>query len=276
MAWQGVYDLIFTAMQAQGLAPEIGLDWPTLNTLQAVTTGALPPTISIFDRGGIKNNTHNVFLSPVLPPDFGTPGASLVISADSLPTGGTVTLTGSGKPLVNDCAFFVTGEAGKNLMSEYIAVVDDLSTVLTQLTAAINANGQCTAMLSGDVITVTNISDAFLPVRAGVVNVGGFTQEIYRQKRDIQVTLWTRTPAERERYGTILENLFAQTELNFGILLADQSWARLMIEDDMVWKDSQLQNIFRRDFIITLDYPVLQFLRAWIVESITDVLEATY
>jgi hypothetical protein len=129
------------------------------------------------------------------------------------------------------------------------------------------------AMLAGDVITVTNISAAALPVRAGVVNVGGFTQEIYRQKREIQVTLWTRTPQERERYGTILENTFAQAEVNFGIQLADQSWARLMIEDDMVWKDSQLQNIFRRDFIVSLDYPVLQFLPAWIVESITDIVE---
>lgn len=263
-------------MGSQGLAPNLGMDWPNLNTLQAVATGQLPPTISIFDRGGIKNTVRNVFLTPVLPEDLGTTGAVLTINSTDLPVAGTVVLTAdlTKLPLIYDALFFVTGIPGRQKIAEAINTGSTLDALLDDLVAAINGLPQVSAVRSGtDTITVTNTGAAFLQVKAGVINVGGFTQEIYRQKRELQITLWTQTPHDRERYGTVLENLFANLEVNFGLILADnQSWARLLIEDDMVWKDSQLQDLYRRDFIISLDYPVLAFLPAWIVESIEDIV----
>ena len=276
MVYSGLNAAIQTAMSNASLSPNIGIDWPSLNTLQGVATNGVP-VISIFDRGGTRNSTTALFLSPAMPLDYGTTGAVLTFSGTVLNVLEPLTLNGSGTPLTNDCLYLVLYPVGQNVILEYICQpMDTLTTALGNFVDAINTAAiGLTAVLVGDVITVTADSGfGTQQFRAGVVNVGGYVQEIYRQNREMQITLWTKTPQDRATYGAVLEVLFATLEVNYGLTLADNDRARVMIVSDNVRKDSQLQDLFRRDFIISLDYPVTISVQAWIVESIAETFLA--
>lgn len=270
--WEGLRQEIITAMTAGGLSPLVGKDWPTKNILDTVSKGGVP-AISIFDVGGVRNRTRNTFLSPALLPFNGTPGGVLTAGASTLPTGSAVTIVGSATPLINDCFFLALDylSGAKTLFAEHINTGSDtLIAAMTALTVQINLIDDITAVFdSVNTITVTNnTATNYLKVRTGVVNIGSYTQEIYRPTRKVQITLWTASTTDRQTYGTILEQLFANMEVTYGFQLSDQTWCRIMIVNDVLQKDMQLNDIYRRDFWIDCDYPVLNTVKAWLVEDI--------
>lgn len=256
--------------------PGIVIDWPPPQTLAAVSQGTLQgglsTVISIFDRGAEKNDTRAIPLFYALPPTAGTPGAAIALSGTFFQPGVSITLTGSGTPLVNDafCLTLISGNSGQDqIMAEYQASSSDtLNTALVAFTAQIDLLTNISASLAGSVITVTNNGPTLYQARSEVVNIGTFTQEGYRWDRDVQVTVWSRTPSDRSKYGNILEQLFSQLEVNFGFLASDSSACRLIYKDDHVWKDSQLQDIYRRDFMLSINYPVLNIAPAYPIEEI--------
>jgi hypothetical protein len=258
--------------------PGVVIDWPPVQALAAVTDGTLPTIVSIFDRGAEKNITCAIPLFYALPPTAGTPGASVLLNTTFLPPGGTVTITGSGTPLVNDafCLTLLSGAVGQNqILAEYQALsTDTLTSALTAFTAAINLLTNIAAVLLDNVITVTNNTNSLYTARSEVVNVGTFTQEGYRWDRDVQVTVWSRTPSDRSKYGNILEALFSQLEVNYGFLTSDQSACRVIYADDHVWRDSQLQDIYRRDFTLKINYPVLNVTPAFAIEQIPQTYQS--
>jgi hypothetical protein len=257
--------------------PGVVIDWPPVQTLGAVSQGTLPTVISLFDRGAEKNITSAIPLFYALPPTYGNPGASIVLSSTFLGPSQTITLTSSGTPVKNDafCFTLITGTVGQTqVMAEYQATsTDTLTTALTAFTARINLLTHMSATLIGPVIHVTNTGPATYTVRSEVVNIGQFTQEGYRWDRDIQVTVWSRTPADRSKYGNILEQLFTQLEVNYGFLTSDNSACRLYVKDNINHKDSQLQDIYRADWIICIDYPVLNIAPAYPIEEIPQTYE---
>lgn len=258
--------------------PEIAIDWPPLPALQAVATGALPTIISIFDRGAEKAVTNAIPLWYALPPTLGTSGATLTISTTSLNETQSLTITGSGVPLVND-AFCLTLAAGSNQQFQFFAnytalSTDTLHTALVGLTAQINLLSGITAVLAGVVITITNTNPTDYVAWSEVVNVGSFTQEGFRWNRDIQITVWSRTPSDRSKYGNILEQLFSQLEVNYGFFAADSSACRVVYKDDVVHKDTQLQDMYRRDFLVSVDYPVLNVIPGYVIETIPQTFSS--
>ena len=271
-AFAGTNPLLPNLTTAIFPVPIIADDWPPVQTIGGVSTGQLPTVISIFDRGGEKNSTTAINLFYALPPTYGTTGAALALNTDFFPSGGVITLTGSGTPLVNDsfCLTLISGAGGQNeVIAQYQSLsTDTLTTALTALTAQINTLENISASLSGSVITVTNGGPSLYRARAEVVNIGTFTQEGFRWDRDIQVTVWSRTPADRSKYGDILEQLFSQLEVNFGFQTVDQSWCRVKMMDFHVWRDSQLQDIYRYDFILSVNYPLLNTIPAFPIEAI--------
>jgi hypothetical protein len=282
MVWQELESQIATAMAGTNPllnnaailpTPVIGVDWPPVNALQAVAAGNSVPIITIFDRGVEKNQTHAINLFYALPPTQPTPGASISLNTTYFPPGETVTLTGSGTPAVNDafCFTLISGSAEQNqVMAEYIVNTagTTLSTAFTAFTAQINTLTDISASLDSNVITVTNNTQALYTVRSEVTGKGYYTQEGFRWLRDVQVILWTNNPMARGKYGDVLEQLFSQLELNYGFLTSDQSACRVLYTDDLVHKDSQLQDIFRRDFMLQIDYPVLHQAPAYPIEVI--------
>lgn len=271
-AFAGTNSLLPNLTTAIYPIPIIATDWPPVQTIGGVSTGQLPTVISIFDRGGEKNNTTAINLFYALPPVAGTTGSSIVLNTDYLPPGQTATVTGSGSPLVNDsfCLTLISGVIGNNeVIAQYKSLsTDTLNSALTSFTTAINTLDNISAVLADSVITVTNNGPALYRVRSEVVNIGTFTQEGFRWDRDIQVTVWSRTPADRSKYGDILEQLFSQLEVNFGFQTVDQSWCRLKMMDFHVWRDSQLQDIYRYDFILSVNYPLLNTIPAFPIEAI--------
>jgi hypothetical protein len=253
-------------------APEIGIDWPAQKCIGAVSNGTEPALISFFDRGTTKNITRAIPMLNVLPPIGPNPGATLTPSSLLLKTGETVTLTGSGTPVINDafCLTLIYGSVGQNQLYAEITAsgTTTLSDALTSFTGQINLIENFSASLSGDVITVTSAFQQNVTVRAEVTNIATVTQEGYRWLRDIQITLWVPSPAARSKYGDVLEQLFAQLEVNYGFFTSDNTAVRLTVTHDHLWTDSQLQDYYRRDFIIQLDYAVLNTLPAFPIETI--------
>lgn len=286
--WQGLENQIATAMAGTNPllsnaailpAPVIGVDWPPINALQSVATGASVPIITIFDRGVEKNHTHAINLIYALPPTQPTPGASIVLNTTYFAPGQTVTLTGSGTPAVNDafCFTLLSGNNQQNqVMAEYIVSTTGISltTALTNFTTQINTLHDISAVLSGNMITIINNSQAIYTVRSEVTGKGYYTQEGFRWLRDVQVILWTNSPQARGKYGDVLEQLFSQLELNYGFIASDQSACRVLYTDDLVHKDSQLKDIFRRDFLLSVDYPVLHQAPAYPIEVIPQEYES--
>ena len=281
MIWSSLQQQIISAMSGTNTLlnnsavqplPQIADDWPPERTLDAVKNGLLPTVISIFDRGAEKNITQAIPLLNVFPDQaVATPGSKLTPSAMVLPASGSITLTGANATLVND-AFYLTlmyGSVGQSqLYAEYTALsTDTLISSLTAFTGKINLLTDIVATLSGDVITVQNNTDISYTVRTGVTNIAPITMEGFRWNRDIQITVWSRTPADRAKYGNILEQLFSQLEVNYGFIAADQSACRVLYTDDLVHKDSQLQDIYRRDFLLQIDYPVLNTLKGYPIET---------
>ena len=234
-------------------APSIGIDWPSVKTLEALSVST-PPIISIFDRGVEKNITQAIPMLNVLPPTGPNPGAVLTSNKTVSPAGGDFTLTGSLTPVVNDafCLTLIYGSAGQfQLFAEYKASSSDtLHDALVAFTAQINLLTDITASLTGSVITVTNSTPENMTIRSEVTNIATVYQEGFRWNRDVQVTLWTRLRQNRGRYGDVLEQLFTQLEINYGFLTTDNSACRVVYKDDLEHKDSQLQDIYRRDFFI--------------------------
>jgi hypothetical protein len=255
-------------------APEIGIDWPAQKCIGAVSNGTEPALISFFDRGTTKNITRAIPLLNVLPPIGPNPGAVLTPSSLLLKAGETVALTGSSTPIINDafCLTLIYGSAGQfQLFAEYTCSnTDTLTTALTALTAKINLFESFSAALVGDVITVTSTFQQNVTVRAEVTNIATVTMEGYRWLRDIQITLWVPSPAARSKYGDVLEQLLTQLEVNYGFFTADNTAVRVLVTHDHIWTDSQLQDYYRRDFIISLDYAVLNTLPAFPIETISQ------
>lgn len=277
LLWTGMQSQINTALAASSLTADVGIDWPPKDRLDAISNGAcgpgVKPVISIFDAGGIKNSTRNTLLIPVQAPNYGTPGGRLVANRTSVGEGDVVTLTGSLVPIAFDCFFLALDLPNSTLFAEYIANGSDtLTTSLTALTAQINLISGLTAVYSSgpQTITVTLSGSIGGPfnVRTGVVNVGGYVQEVERVTRRLQITTWTANTTDRASFGACLENLFANLEVNFGFILADNSWCRVMVGNDMIQKDLQFNNLYRRDFFLDCEYPLTQTIPAWVVEDI--------
>lgn len=284
--WQGLEQQIATAfagtnpllnLPATQPAPEIGIDWPFQKCIGAVSSGQERALISIFDRGATKNITQAIPLLYALPPTNGTPGGVITPSASVLPAQGTVTLTGSGTPFVNDafCFTLLWGYGNQfQAFANYTVpnTTTSLATALAGMVAQINTIEGLTATLLDDVITITNNTNTNYNVRSEVVNVGTLTVEGYRWLRDIQVTLWTGTPLARMTYGTVLEQLFTLLEVNYGFIAADQSACRVCVAHDFVHYDTQLQDVYRRDWILQIDYPVLYTLPTFAIETIPQTV----
>lgn len=253
-------------------APEIGIDWPAQKCIGEVSTGRQQALITLFDRGTTKNITRAIPMLNVLAPIGPTPGATITPSSTVLDSGSTVTLTGSGIPIKDDafCLTLIYGSAGQNqLFAEYKALsTDTLSTALAAFVTQINLLTGFSASLVGPVITVTSSFNLDVNVRSEVTNIALVSQEGYRWLRDIQVTLWVPSPAARSKYGDVLEQLFAQLEVNFGFFTSDNSACRLTVTHDHLWTDSQLQDYYRRDFILQIDYPLINQIPAYPIETI--------
>lgn len=264
-----VQSLVTTALDT--LVPPItylaAIGYPPVKALQNVAKSG-PALVSIYDRKLSKNSTRwgtYVASQTVIPATLTT-----ALAVDHLAPGQstTITLGGSMTPgdAVSALAIILGGNTGAVVVSGTGA--DTPTTMATKLAAAISTDssmaGLLTATASGPVVTVTNTAAVALALGSYAGNGGTQTREIGRRDQQVQVILWAKTVEQRNTMVAVLADAIAESELGFGPPLPDGSMARLSYVSDYDLEDNTLEDTYRHDFMVGLDYPV----------TVTDVLYA--
>ena len=253
---------------------DVGIGWPPLNRLQDVSRGQRA-AVAIYDMKVARNTTRWLPFSYDV-----TPIAATLTAALSRPTlidgiSPTATITFGGTVTQGDAAAIVVTNTGSipydadgdpQVRPSAAQVVigstaDTPSSIASALAAAINGDAALstwlTAAAGGAVVTLTIVAGKgplVLAARTG----NGATQEreIGRRLRHMQIACWTQTEEAREALTDPIDTYLAQSELDFGLLLPDNSYARLLYESDHYIEDATLQDVYRRDFFVSIDAPV--------------------
>ena len=263
------------------LTVETGLFWPPPNTL-ARFVKLRPPTcgITIFDRKTTKDTTRWL---PVLisQTTFATGISTSLTTPAPVPSFGSVQVSVSGTSNPGDAISLVVEDRGYLIRqlgaskggtpaSLGAAVVlsplpnTGPSDIVLGLAAKINADPTLSTLVqasaSGSTMTVTSLGDA-LKVSSYTGNGGVQVTEVARRLRDVQITVWAPSQEIRDIVGDPIEVLIGELEVFYGdfqsgLVLGDGSFARIMLVNDFLLDDPVKADLFRRDFIISADYPV--------------------
>lgn len=246
------------------VTPETGTGWPPIGELQEVARGGAA-LISVYDRKLSRNTTrwkggtYNLTVTPAT--------LTTVASTDVIPPEGTATITLGGAVTPGDAVSAVfTNRAGGGPAMQGAQVViggsaDTPSTMATALATAINADALLSlwahAAATGPVVTVTSLLAATqLGIASYAGNGGSQTRELGRRERSFQVVAWTQTEVLRETLTDPIDVLLAGFDSSFGIVLGDGSAIRVMYDGDYYLEDDMLEDVYRRDFMVRVDYPV--------------------
>jgi hypothetical protein len=257
----------------------VALDWPPVRTIQdAVKMN--PPTalVSVFDR---KSRDSTRWIPSVVAETI--TNATLVSSPPSqvLAPFGVCQVTLSAAPGLADAVSMVlysnlvraTADPGDGSYTDSptaAAVVsagrlDTPTTLASALAAASRANPALAALATfaavGPAVTVTSLSRAAILVSSYTGNGGTLTTELARRCRDVQLSIWCPTTEIRDTVGSAVEVLVAQMEMFYGVFysglpLADGSIGRVLALNDHDVDDPVLSDMYRRDIILSVDYPI--------------------
>jgi hypothetical protein len=244
------------------VVPATGVGWPPLKVLQDVArAGTANVPISIYDRKIGRNTTRwlpEVVAQTIVPATLTTALSRAIIpplTATTITLGATVT--------PGDAVSALLSYPGKGSAAQ-VAVggsSDTPTTLAAALAAQINAdttlNTWVTATAAGPVVTLSNImSNVTLGLQSYTGNGGTQTMEIARRERSVQITCWSRTQQIREGVVDPINNMIATDELNFGLTMPDGTVARLCYVNDFDIEDDTLEDVYRHDFMVSIEYPV--------------------
>jgi hypothetical protein len=173
------------------------------------------------------------------------------------PQAKTFTLTGSGQVITvggaqpstfygQNFAVFVSGKA-----YVYRSLQSDNPTSIAAALAALIVVDIPGTTSTGPAITVPS------PARIGTLRVGTqapISQEVKRQEREFQLTGWAPSPALRNLVASPIDIVVGQTPF---LTFADGSKGRLLYKGSPFTDFDQKQGVFRRDLIVTVEYPTL-------------------
>jgi hypothetical protein len=212
--------------------------WPEPETLAAdIKAGTC--SVSVYPRPEERNTTR-------YPTDWQTVSANtatltLTPIGQTVTVGGTVPNPISGNP--HNMAVFVN----------YVPYVygvqqgDTLNSIASALAALINAVVPGTSA-TGAVITLPT-GARLGPCRVGVTAVGA--QELRRQERVFQVTVWADTPAHRDAIAAPIDQAIAAITF---LTLPDQFAARIRYHSSPMTDMLEKDGIYRRDLLYSVDY----------------------
>lgn len=272
LVWNAILSQLQTAttglvVDGCPLAVSCCIDWPTVQVIQNVARGGA--LVSVFDRGNAKNTTRwpKYTAAPLV---VNPTGITTALSSSVLTGEGSVTITLGGTVNVNDAvsAILVDGLASSFDVARAVAG-DTPSTMATKLASAINVDATAskwvTASAAGVVVTITSKLAVGLKVASNVGNTGYRLREIGRVCRDLQITVWTQREEAREAVGDTIETLLYTLQSQFGVQLADGTWARVLPTNDVNSKDTALQDVYRRDFLVDVEYGITEQDETWAV-----------
>jgi hypothetical protein len=212
--------------------------WPVPAQLDAdLASGML--TVSIFPQNGVERNTTR-FTTDIQTLNIPAPTVMATIS------GQTITFTGS-LPTPQNIGVIIGDFSPTAKPAIYPATSADTMTTIAAGLAALLVTAGIAATASGPVLTLP--ATAIASASVGVF--GTAWQELKRQERSIQVTLWCPNPAMRDLAAPLIDVALVQNE---HLLLGDGSGARLVYQRTMISDERQTVEIYRRDLIYMVEY----------------------
>jgi hypothetical protein len=257
----GLQALLSSAITGMSYPVDIGFGWPPENRLQDVARGR-PGIVSIYNRRLGRDMTRwtpAIWATTVVPAAITSSVSPLLIAP-----GGLGTITIGGTPSVGDAVSAVLTNypaaetAGQVAMAASGATASSLASALA---AAVNSDatlsGWVSASASGPQVTLAALPGV-PPLRLNSYTGNGGTQirEIGRRELQFQIAIWTQTAETRDLISDPIDTAIAAAEIEFGYQLADGTNVRLCYANSYDIEDATLQDVYRRDFLVSAEYPV--------------------
>ncbi len=240
-----------------------GVGWPPVTALQNVARGQA--LYSVYDRKSGRNTTRwspYSYNQVVVPATLTT----AVRSPASMPPMGTGQIQLGGSITAGDAVSAVFNAPQINAPSGTAAVValsapgDTPSTMATKLANQINADATLglwvTAAASGANVNLTNRLSVPVTVSSFAGNGGTQTTELGRRESQLQLTFWTQTFDQRSAVVSAINSMLAALQTNYGPTTADGTPVRLEMQNDFPIEDDTLEDVYRHDFLVTVDFPI--------------------
>ena len=262
-------------VNARPVTVKSAVGWPPLKLLQSIPTsyasGSQVSVIGVYDRQVSKNVTR---WKPYSISETTTPATlrTSVGSHNALLPGESVDITLSATVTPGDAvsAVLTSYTTQPRTMTAAVAIggaSDTPTTMALALANAVNAalapgflgppaSAFAAASALGPVVTLTNTTNSLLLVESYTGNGATTLDEVGRRMRQIQITTWSPTEEIRAAVTDPIDVMLAQAEMNFGWTLADGSVVRVCPESDFYLEDDSLADVYRRDFIVQIEYPV--------------------
>lgn len=251
----------------------VGVDFPSVKVLeQTVTAGTT--AVAILDRGLSVDSTRwkPMDLGETLVPATLTTS----LSGSVIPVHGSIALTLGGSVSVGDAVSLVlsnpAGAGGPATFTAQWAVVvsgiagDTPTTMAAKLAAAVNADailsGWVKAVAAGAVVALTGVVISGIISAASFVGNGGTRLvEIGRRRIDVQIAVWTATIEARDVISDAIEGMFTEMRMMRsafpgGLPLPDGTVGIIGPVRSHNIDDATLSDAYRRDFMVSIDYPV--------------------
>ena len=256
----------------------VGIDWPSVKTLmQNVRGGAA--LVTVFDRKLSRDTTR----WPPLALGETVVNATLTsaVSNSTIAAGAAQTITLGGSVTPGDAVSCVltnggaAGAAQSGANDIYTptwaaivsgAVGDTPASMAASLAAAVNADSilstWLSASVSGSVVTLTSLLSAgTLKLASNVGNGAAQITEIGRRARELSVHIWARSIEDRDTTGDPIESMLTQMEVGWGdyaqgLPFPDGTGGRVIVTNDFLLDDATPSDTYRRDFLLSVDYPV--------------------
>lgn len=209
--------------------------WPGVQELDnAMAAGNV--MISIYPRPEERNTTR--FRQQWQTVSVTAPTLTATISGNQITIGGTVSSPQTVMAILNS-----TPVSAGNAYAYAVQPTDTLATIAAGLAALIP-----NATASGAVVTV---SGSLFGLAAQISTPGVMAQEIGRQQRLIQITVWAPTQPLRDATAAALD---VALRLAQRMVMPDGFWAALMYKGTPMTDMLTKQAIFRRDVLYEVEY----------------------
>lgn len=216
---------------ALGVDARIYRGWPTPDGLDTdLRAGKL--NISVFPLPMESKETRYNLDWMALPP--AAVGLTLSVIDDTVTVGGTPQAALNVALLVNGRSYVYPVQAGDSLT----AIATGLAALVSQDTPATN---------NGPILTIPGAYS--LTARVGGFNT--IVQELGRQRRALQITLWCPTPALRDQAAKLVDPALRAMQT---LLMPDGVAARFIYERSHVTDSLEREACYRRDLVYTAEY----------------------
>jgi len=274
-------------VNSQPVTVKAAIGWPPMKALQSIPlqfkAGTPLSLISIYDRKTGRNVTR---WSPYEISQSIVPATlTAEMSAASLAPRGSATITLGGAVTLGDAVSAVLTKvgAGASWSGAQVALSapnDTPETMATKLAAQITADrvlsGWVSAVAVGPVVTLDSWVDDAIRLSSNTGNGGSVLSEVGRREKQLQIACWTPTEGIREAVTDPIAAMIALAEVEFGFTLSDGTPVRLNYENDYYLEDDTSADVYRRDFLVRVDYPVTNVDALYSVLAPIAEFEAAY